>query len=73
MSLIKIQEFAVIAFKTAKAAKVKKGDTLAARLEKVRTYWVSFMVKRGWNEADAKVCIKDAEDMASLEMMAGAL
>ena len=71
MSLIKIQEFAVSAFKVAKTAHVTKGKKMTDRVEATRQYWIKFaMDKKGYSLADATTAIKDAEDMADLEMAA---
>lgn len=68
--MIKIQEYAMVAFKVNKLAKFKKGETLVARFEKVRTEYVKMLVSLGWPESDAQIVIKDAEDMALLELNA---
>lgn len=70
MSLIKIQEYAMSDFKVSKLAKCKKGQTVKARFEAIRAKYVALLVNRGWLEADAAVVIKDAEDLAMLEMAA---
>lgn len=70
MSLIKIQEYAMGAFRVSKMAKCKKGQTIQARFALVRAKYVAMLVARGWSEADAAIVIKDAEEMAMLELAA---
>lgn len=71
MSLIKIQEYAVSAFKVAKVAHVDAGKKMSDRVENTHKYWIKFaMDKKGYSLEDATVMIKDAEDMADLEMNA---
>lgn len=71
MSTIQIQEYAVAAFKVAKSAHVPKGKKMADRVEATHRYWVKFaMEKKSYSLDDATQMIKDAEDMADLEMNA---
>lgn len=70
MSLIRIQEYAMGAFRVSKLAKCKKGQTIKARFEMVRAKYIAMLVERGWAESDAAIAIKDAEDMAMLELAA---
>lgn len=71
MSMIKIQEYAVAAFKVAKVAHVDAGKKMSDRVENTRKYWIKFaMDKKGYSLEEATVMIKDAEDMADLEMNA---
>lgn len=69
MSQIKIQGFAIAAFKVAKTAHVPAGKKMTDRVEATRQYWIKFaMDKKGYSLEDATTIIKDAEDMADLEM-----
>jgi len=71
MSLIKIQEYAVAAFKVAKVAHVDAGKKMSDRVEATRKYWIKFaMDKKGYSLESATLMIKDSEDMADLEMNA---
>ncbi|UZS00857.1 hypothetical protein [Pseudomonas phage vB_PsaM_M1] len=71
MSMIKIQEYAMAAFKVAKTAHVDKGDKMSDRVSNTRKYWIKFAVdKKGYTIADASLIIQDAEDMADLELQA---
>jgi hypothetical protein len=68
MSMIRIQEYAMGAFRVSKLAKCKKGQTIKARFEAVRVKYIGMLTERGWSEADAAIIVKDAEDMAMLEL-----
>lgn len=69
MSMIKIQEYAMAAFKVAKTAHVDKGQKMVERVINTRKYWIKFAVdKKGYSVADATMIIQDAEDMADLEL-----
>lgn len=71
MSTIKIQDYAIAAFKVAKVAHVDKGDKMVDRVNKTRNYWVKFaMDKKGYTLDQATIIIKDAEDVADLEINA---
>lgn len=71
MTTIKIQEYAVAALKVAKVAHVQTGKKMSDRVEATRKYWIKFaMDKKGYSLEDATLMIKDAEDMAELEMNA---
>jgi hypothetical protein len=71
MSTIKIQEYAMAAFKVAKVAHVDAGKKMSVRVDNTRKYWINFaMDKKGYSLEAATVMIKDAEDMADLEMNA---
>lgn len=70
MSMIKIQEYAVAAFKVSKVAHVGAGKKMSDRVEATRNYWIKFaMEKKGYSMEDATLIIKDAEDMADLELL----
>lgn len=71
MSTIKIQEYAMAAFKVAKVAHVDAGKKMSDRVEAARKYWIKFaMDNKDYSLEDAILMIKDAEEMADLEMNA---
>lgn len=68
MSQQKIQEFIVNEIKVNHLAGLKKGQTIAARDERSKFKWGAFLCERGYTGQEAEAIVKDAYDVAILEL-----
>jgi hypothetical protein len=69
MTQISVQEQAVSSLIVSMIAHVEKGDTKAKRVARAVKHFESKFVTLGYSESEAKTLVKDAKDMADLNIL----